>query len=145
VGAWSEYSTVRADLAEQREAIDAAWTQVDLALDRRAELLSKLLPETPGVADARAALSRAATPREKIQANARITELLDRAPRSESSATLQRLSDAENRLAVERRRYNEVLEHYNAQIQRFPDNIVAALAGFRRDDAYLPTEAGAGH
>ena len=38
-----------------------------------------------------------------------------------------------------------MLEHYNAQIQRFPDNIVASIAGFARDDAYLPTDAGAQH
>ena len=56
---------------------------------------------------------------------------------------MERLSDAENRIAVERRRYNEMLEHYNALIQRFPDNIVAWLAGFRRDPNYLPTDAGA--
>jgi len=44
---------------------------------------------------------------------------------------------------VERRKYNEVLQHYNAQIQRFPDNIVASLSGFTRNDAYFSTEPGA--
>lgn len=153
VAAWSKYSTVRADLAAQRDAIEAEWPLVDAALERRAELISKLRPAEPRadaavwseLTGAAAALAAATTPRAKIDANNRISALLVQLPRSESGASLQRLSDAENRIAVERRRYNEMLEHYNAQIQRFPDNIVASIAGFARDDAYLPTEAGAQH
>lgn len=153
IAAWSKYSTVRADLAAQREAIDSDWSLVDAALERRAELISKLQPAErgadaavwSGLADAAATLATAATPRDKIDANNRISALLARLSRPESGAALQRLSDAENRIAVERRRYNEMLEHYNAQIQRFPDNIVASIAGFARDDAYLPTDAGAQH
>ena len=38
-------------------------------------------------------------------------------------------------------KYNDVLEHYNAQIQRFPDNIVASMSGFSRNDAYFKTDA----
>jgi LemA protein len=53
------------------------------------------------------------------------------------------IAGTENRIAVERRKYNETLEHYNAQIQRFPDNIVASLSGFTRNDAYFKTEPGA--
>jgi LemA protein len=44
---------------------------------------------------------------------------------------------------VERRKYNEVLEHYNVEIQKFPSNIVAGIAGFTRNDAYFKTEPGA--
>ena len=152
---WSKYSTVSADLAAQRDGIEAEWSLVDAALERRAELVAKLGPaeshtgteiavwkELAGAAEA---LAAATTPRAKIDANNRISALLVQLPRLESGAALQRLSDAENRIAVERRRYNEMLEHYNAQIQRFPDNIVASIAGFARDDAYLPTEAGAQH
>jgi len=90
-------------------------------------------------------LASASTPRARIDANNRVSALLARVPKTGSGAVLQRLSDAENRIAVERRRYNEMLEHYNAQIQRFPDNIVASIAGFARDDAYLPTDAGTQH
>ena len=58
--------------------------------------------------------------------------------------TLQdEIAGSENRIAVERRKYNETLEHYNAQIQRFPDNIVASMSGFTRNDAYFKTEPGA--
>lgn len=153
IGAWSKYSTVRADLAAQREAIDSEWSLVDAALERRAELIANLQPAArgadaavwSGLAGAAATLAAATTPRDKIDANNLISALLAQLSRPESGAALQRLSDAENRIAVERRRYNEMLEHYNAQIQRFPDNIVASIAGFARDDAYLPTDAGAQH
>jgi hypothetical protein len=64
---------------------------------------------------------------------------LETQSRGVSGEELQRLSDAENRIAVERRHYNDMLEHYNALIQRFPENIVAGLAGFRRNGDYLPT------
>jgi LemA protein len=154
VVARSKYLTVKADLSEQREEIDAEWTLLDTALERRAELLVKLAPAEGKGANAAVwreleragvALSAATTPRAKIDANNRISALQAQLPQAESAAALQRLSDAENRIAVERRRYNEMLEHYNAQIQRFPDNIVASIAGFARDDAYLPTDAGAQH
>jgi LemA protein len=145
IAGWSKYSTVKADLAAQREAIDAQWPLVETALERRAELVPKLSPRSSELASAAAALAAAETPRAKIEANNRLSALLAQLPPTESGAALQRLSDAENRIAVERRRYNEMLEHYNAQIQRFPDNIVASIAGFSRDDAYLPTDTGAQH
>jgi LemA protein len=151
--AWSKYSTVRADLAAQREAIGAEWSLVDEAMQRRAELVPALVPAAArsgaGAAPwkqleaAASTVSSDAAPPAKIEANTRISALLGQFPLRESGAARQRLSDAENRIAVARRRYNEMLEHYNAQIQRFPDNMVARVAGFRRDDAYLPTEAGA--
>ena len=109
---------------------------------------------------ARTALEAAASPEEKVRANDRIERAMtklekiaaDRPPiqakpkvkqelKAKSQDVLARLSDAENRIAVERRRYNDMLEHYNAQIQRFPDNIVASVAGFSRDNAYFPTES----
>ena len=68
-------------------------------------------------------------------------------PQLKSNENFLRLQDelagTENRILVERRKYNETLEHYNAQIQRFPDNIVASMSGFTRNDAYFKTEPGA--
>jgi LemA protein len=147
---WSGFHSVRGRLARQREAIASEWAQVDLAIERRAGLVAHLEPSARA-ADAAlwnqlhaaaAALEASATPADKIRANDRLSALLAGLPRTEPGATLQRLSDAENRIDVERRRYNEMLEHYNADIQHFPDNIVAAIAGFSRDDAYLPTPTG---
>ena len=159
IAAWSEYRAVRADLGAQREAIRSEWSQVDLTIERRAELAGRmaelLLHAAPDaaaqakeLAPVRATLAAAATPEEKIHANQRLTVLLaglqtatQQHPRIRSQDLLAQLSDADNRFAVERRRYNDMLEHYNAQIQRFPDNIVASLAGFSRDNAYFPTDA----
>ena len=147
---WSQFRSARERLVRQREAIASEWAQVDLALEGRADLVGRLEPPARA-ADAAfwkqlhaaaAAVEAAATPGDKIRANDRLSALLDRLPRTGRSATLERLSDAENRVDIERRRYNEMLEHYNADIQRFPDNIVAAIAGFSRDDAYLPTATG---
>jgi LemA protein len=146
---WTTFRSARERLVRQREAIASEWAQVDLALEGRADLVTSLQPASAADAAlwkqlhaAAAALEAAATPADKIRANERLSALLDRLPRSEPAATRQRLSDAEDRIDVERRRYNEMLEHYNAAIQHFPDNIVAAIAGFSRDDAYLPTATG---
>ena len=53
------------------------------------------------------------------------------------------LAGTENRIAVERRKYNETLQGYNTAIQLFPNNIVAGMSGFTRNDAYFKTEPGA--
>ena len=51
----------------------------------------------------------------------------------------EELATHEDEIANARFQYNSALEHYNARIQRFPDNVVASLAGFSRDDAYFGT------
>jgi LemA protein len=53
------------------------------------------------------------------------------------------LAGTENRIAVERRKYNEALQSYNTLIELFPSNVVASLSGFARNDAYFKTEPGA--
>ncbi|HUB33097.1 MAG TPA: LemA family protein [Bryobacteraceae bacterium] len=150
LAAWGEYTAVRTRLTAQQEAIGTEWAQVDLAMQARADLVSKLIlppgpkdESMPAREEARGAvaeLERALAPADKIRANSELSAALAKLPRPKSEEALDRLSDAENRIAVERRRYNEMLEHYNALIQRFPDNIVARLAGFQRDPNYLPTE-----
>jgi LemA protein len=52
------------------------------------------------------------------------------------------LAGTENRIAVERRRYNDAIQDYNTYIGLFPNNIVASLSGFTRDDAYFKAEEG---
>lgn len=165
VGFGGKFVSVRNDLVTQREAVNAQWSQVDVALQRRADLIPNLVETVKGfakhktevftaIANARAALIGAKTPQDKIAANDQLSGALSRLlvitenyPQLRSNENFLRLQDeiagTENRIAVERRKYNETLEHYNAQIQRFPDNIVASLSGFTRNDAYFKTEPGA--
>ena len=165
VAAGGKFVSVRNDLATQREAITLQWSQVDVALQRRADLIPNLVETVKGfakhetevftaIANARAALAGGKTPQERIAANDQLSGALSRLlvitenyPQLRSNENFQRLQDelagTENRISVERRKYNEVLAHYNAQIQRFPDNIVASMSGFTRNDAYFSTEPGA--
>jgi LemA protein len=165
MGACSKYVSVRNDLVTQREAVAAAWSAVDVALQRRADLIPNLVNTVKGfashetevfknIADARAALIGARTPAEKIQANDQLSGALSRLlvisenyPQLRSNENFLRLQDelagTENRIAVERRKYNEAVQKYNTSIELFPNNIVASLSGFTRNDAYFKTEPGA--
>jgi LemA protein len=106
------------------------------------------------IAKARSALLSAQTPADKIAANGRLDSALGRLlvvvenyPQLRSNENFLRLQDelagTENRIAVERRRYNETLQDYNTYLSLFPNNIVASVSGFSRNDAYFKTEEGA--
>jgi LemA protein len=156
---------IRNELVVERESITGAWSQVDVALQRRADLIPNLVETVKGfakqekgvfenIANARAALLGARTPQEKIDANARLDGALGRLlvivenyPNLKSNENFLRLQDelagTENRIAVERRKYNETVQRYNTTIELFPNNIAAGLFGFPRNDAYFKTEPGA--
>ena len=164
VAAGSKFSDVRKDLLSQREAIGDQWDAVRDVLDRRSELAPELadrvkafMPNETGVfreiAESREALRTATAPEAALKANARLSYALwslvalsENSARLRDDATFLRLQDElagiENSIAVERQKYNETLEHYNAQLQRFPDNVVAYLSGLERNDAYFQTEMG---
>ena len=168
LGASSKYAGVRKELVEQRRAMSEAWVQVDAVLEKRAAAVAGLLggvkdavhdqPQIQrDVEDASAALLKGRTPAEKIQANARLNAALAKllllsettpAPQAKSKADRgfdrleSELADAETHIALPRRKYNEALEHYNAQIQQFPENVVASISGFTRNDAYFKTVPG---
>ena len=155
----------RNELVTERNAVDGAWSQVDVALQRRADLIPNLVETVKGfasqekaviqsVADARAALGGARTPAEKIAANGQIDSALSRLlvvgenyPNLKSNENFLRLQDelagTENRIAVERRKYNEVIQQYNTDIEIFPKNIAASMFGFHRNDAYFKAEGAA--
>jgi LemA protein len=160
----SGFLHVRKRLIAERQAVNAEWLEVDQALTRRADLIPSLeeslksLPDPAGVVfadlnQARANLQSGRSPAEKFAANDRLSYALSRLlllteshPKPRSTGKLARLEEdlegAENHIAVERRKYNETLEHYNSSIQMFPENVVAALSGFARNDNYFHTSQG---
>jgi LemA protein len=155
----------RNEMAIKREAVNAAWSQVDVVLQRRADLIPNLVETVKGyaqqeqtvfgeIARARSALLSARMPAEKIAANSQLDSALGRLlvvvenyPQLKSNENFLRLQDelagTENRIAVERRRYNEALQDYNTYISLFPNNIIAKLSGFSRNDAYFKADEGA--
>jgi LemA protein len=154
----------RNEMVRKREAINSAWAQVDVVLQRRADLIPNLVETVKGyaaqevkvfgdIAAARAALIGAKTPADKIAANgqldgalARLLVVVENYPQLRSNENFMRLQDelagTENRIAVERKRYNDALQDYNTYIGLFPNNIVASLSGFARNDAYFKAEEG---
>jgi LemA protein len=161
----SSFISSRNQMAVKREAVNAAWAQVDVVLQRRADLIPNLVETVKGfaaqeqtvfgdIAKARSALLGAHSPAEKIAANGQLDSALGRLlvvvenyPQLKSNENFLRLQDelagTENRIAVERRRYNEAVQDYNTFIALFPNSLVASMGGFARNDAYFKTEEGA--
>ena len=161
----SMYVGRRNQMAVKREAVNAAWSQVDVVLQRRADLIPNLVQTVKGyaaqeqvvfgeIARARSALLSASTPQQKIAANGqldgalgRLLALVENYPQLKSNENFLRLQDelagTENRIAVERRRYNETVQDYNTYISQFPSSLIASMAGFTRNDAYFKTDEGA--
>src|SRR5216110_4050544 len=160
----SSFVSRRNQMVVKREAVNAAWAQVDVVLQRRADLIPNLVETVKGfaaqeqtvfgdIAKARSALLSAHSPAEKIAANGQLDSALGRLlvvvenyPQLKSNENFLRLQDelagTENRIAVERRRYNEAVQDYNTYLQVFPHNIFAGWAGFKTNDAYFKAAEG---
>src|SRR6202521_3726298 len=157
--AFGQYVGVRNTLVTKNEAVKAAWSQVDIVLQRRADLIPNLVATVKGIAQqeqtvfgdiakARSALLSAGNPTDKIAANqqldgalGRLLAIVENYPQLKSNENFLRLQDelagTENRIAVERKRYNDTLQDYNTYIGLFPNNIFARWAGFQRNNAYF--------
>ena len=156
---FGQYVSVRNTLVTKNEAVKSDWSQVDVVLQRRADLIPNLVETVKGyaqqeqtvfgdVAKARSALLAAGTPQDKIAANqqldgalGRLLAIVENYPQLKSNENFLHLQDelagTENRIAVERKRYNDTLQDYNTYVQQFPNNIFARWAGFKPNQAYF--------
>jgi LemA protein len=137
----------------QEEAIKTQWAQVENQLQRRNDLIPNLVETVKGIAqqekdvfgqiaESRAKLAGAATPEQKMEAAneqsaalARLLVVVENYPQLRSNESFNRLMDelsgTENRLAVERMRYNERVQEYNTARRQFPANVTAGIFGFK--------------
>jgi LemA protein len=164
VALFGMYISTKNTLVSKNEGVKSAWSQVDIVLQRRADLIPNLVETVKGyakqeqtvfgdIAKARSALLSAGTPQEKIAANGQLDGALGRLllivenyPQLKSNENFLRLQDelagTENRIAVERKRYNDTLRDYNTYVQQFPASLFAGWAGFKPNDAYFQASEG---
>src|SRR5438067_10907961 len=162
---FGKYVSVRNTLVSKNEAVKSAWSEVDVVLQRREDLIPNLVEKVKGItkqeqavwgeiAQARSQLLSASSPSDKIAANGRLDGALGRLlaiaenyPQLRSSENFLRLQDelagTENRIAVERKRYNDTLQDYNTYVQQFPNSIFAGSLGFKPNTAYFTAPEGA--
>ena len=161
---FGQYVGVKNTLVTKNEAVKSAWSQVDVVLQRRADLIPNLVETVKGYAKqeqtvfgdidkARSALLSAQNPQDKIAANGQLDGALGRLlaitenyPQLKSNENFLQLQDeiagTENRIAVERKRYNDTLQDYNTYVQQFPNSMFAAWAGFKPNEAYFTASEG---
>ena len=146
-------------MVTKQEAVAAQWSNVQAQLQRRADLIPNLVATVKGYATheetvfadvdkARESLLAAHDPKSQIQANGQLDGALGRLlaisenyPNLKANENFLQLQDqlegTENRIAVERERYNAAIRDYNTFIEQIPNNIWAHFAGFHRNDAYF--------
>lgn len=139
-------------LVNGEEQIEASWAQVENQLQRRFDLIPNLVQTVKGyaaheeevftqIADARTQYGGAATVEEAAEANDNLTSALSRLlvivenyPQLKADVQFTQLMDelagTENRLAVARQDYNEVVRSFNSDVRRFPGNFIATMFGF---------------
>ena len=159
------YVSARNSMALKNNATDAAFSEIDVNLQRRADLIPNLVASVKGyakvetdiltkIAEARSGLLQARTPDEKLAANDRLslallplTRMQETYPDLKSNQQFMRLEDelagTENRIAVARRRYNEAILDYNNTIAVFPNNVWASISGFKPKNTYYKADPGA--
>jgi LemA protein len=151
------YVSAKNQMVAKDQVVKTAWSDVDVQLERRADLIPNLVETVKGftkeessvfteVAQARDGLMNAQTPQDKIAANgqldnalAKVLVLTENYPQLRSSDQFMRLQDelagTENRIAVARKRYNDALLDYNTFILQFPNSVWAGMAGFHVNNA----------
>jgi LemA protein len=152
-------------IVQEEQQVEAAWSQVENQLQRRADLIPNLVEVVKGyakhekgvfddIANARAAMMGASSRADKINsanqldsAISRLMVITENYPQLKADANFQRLMDelagTENRLAVERKRYNEAVQQYNTDVRGIPGAWWAKIGGFPQQKEYFKAEAGA--
>jgi LemA protein len=153
------YQGSKNQMVAKDQTVKAQWSEVDVQLERRADLIPNLVETVKGftkeestvfgdIANARAGMLNAQGPSAKIAANGQLDGALGRLllltenyPQLRSSEQFMRLQDelsgTENRIGVARKRYNDAIQDYNTFILQFPNSIWAGMAGFKQNDAYF--------
>ena len=156
---FSSYVSARNQTVSLDQNVKSQWSEVDVQLERRADLIPNLVATVKGftkeestvfgdIANARAGMLNAQGPAAKIAANGQLDSALGRLlmltenyPQLRSSDQFMRLQDelsgTENRISVARKRYNDALQTYNTFVLQFPNNIWAGFAGFKENSAYF--------
>jgi LemA protein len=153
IGAFSFFAGNYNRFVRLDQTVKSAWAQVENQLQRRLDLIPNLVETVKGyakqekdvmieVTNARAKVGQAATVPDKIAANnelsgalSRLLLVVEKYPDLKSNQNFLHLQDelagTENRIAVERMRYNEAVKIYNQTIKSFPANLVAGMFGFK--------------
>lgn len=156
---YGSFKSTQNQLVQKDENVKQSWSEVDVNLERRADLIPNLVETVKGftkeensvyadIANARAGLLSAQGPEAKIAANGkldsafgRLLALAENYPQLRSSDQYMRLQDelsgTENRIAVSRRHYNESLQDYNTFARQFPNSVWANILGFKENSAYF--------
>jgi LemA protein len=156
---FGSFISAKNQMVAKDQNVKASWSEVDVQLERRADLIPNLVETVKGftkeestvfgdIANARAGMLNAQGPAAKIAANGQLDGALGRLllltenyPQLRSSEQFMRLQDelsgTENRIGVARKRYNDAIQDYNTFILQFPNNIWAGMAGFKENDAYF--------
>ena len=139
-------------LVKQNESVDTQWAQVETQYQRRFDLIPNLVASVQGImkqetaiftalAEARSHYAGAATPEAQAAAATQVESSLGRLlvimenyPQLKSADTVQslmaELAGTENRVSVERMRYNEIVRDYNVSVKTFPGSFIASMFGF---------------
>src|ERR1035437_9420295 len=149
---FGSYIGARNQMVAKDQAVKSKWSEVDVQLERRADLIPNLVETVKGftkeestvfgdIANARAGMLNAQGPAGKIAANGRLDSALGRLLLLTEHYQFMRLQDelagTENRISVARKRYNDAIQEYNTFVLQFPNNIWAGMAGFHENTAYF--------
>lgn len=163
---FGSYISAKNTLVSKNESVDQSYAQVDIEQQRRLDLIPNLVASVKGyvaeeqtvltnIANARAGVMAATDRASSIKANSNLDlalspllRLQEAYPNLKSNEQFTRLTDelagTENRIAVQRGRYNNTLRDYDVYVQQFPNSIWAGIAGFHYRNEYFKGDANNG-